>query len=643
MKRLGVFCALACALFAVAARAAPPLEAYGKLPAMEFVSLSPGGDRIAFVATDGEKRRLFVRKIGGEAIMAADVGTSKIRDLHWAGEKYLVLLASATVKYGTGALDKWSRRTRAELWAMLVVNTDDHSARKVFEGHETDVWLGAIEGVYGSWSHDGNWYEFVRAYSLQGRRYHAYKVDLATGKYTDLTPGVIDDTDFLVTGDGAVGLHSYYNELTKTWGAFLGASGKQPIVTKHMVLIDSQIDGLGRSRDTMLVTGEGNGHYTYDEYPIALNATPTPIFAGEEIGRFVRDPATDVLLGGIRPDGQTAIFFDPKLQAHFDAVKKAFKGYAIRLETWSSNLQQMVVMTSGGDDPGTYWLVNMATGKADELMSAYPAIAPKDVGPTRMFAYKAGDGLPLEGVLTLPPGREAKDLPLVVLPHGGPLGQSDHVGFDWWAQAFASRGYAVLQPNFRGSSGYGYSFKEKGYGEWGRKMLSDMTDGVQALAAAGIADKDRVCIVGGSYGGYAAMAGATFLKAGFRCAVAVSGISEVGEIMAHDGGDSSDSPWGRLNHRLFGVDSAASSALAEVSPLRHAAEATAPILLIHGKDDTVVPFIQSLSLHENLDRAGKTNAFVILSAEDHWLSHEATRTETLKASVGWVMENNPPN
>jgi dipeptidyl aminopeptidase/acylaminoacyl peptidase len=136
------------------------------------------------------------------------------------------------------------------------------------------------------------------------------------------------------------------------------------------------------------------------------------------------------------------------------------------------------------------------------------AIEPEQVGPISTVAYTAADGLELDGILTLPPGREAKDLPLVMLPHGGPHAY-DEVAFDWWAQAFASRGYAVFQPNFRGSTNRDDAFVRAGYGEWGRKMQSDISDGLQALADKGIVDPKRACIVGASYGGYAALAGVT--------------------------------------------------------------------------------------------------------------------------------------
>jgi dipeptidyl aminopeptidase/acylaminoacyl peptidase len=171
-------------------------------------------------------------------------------------------------------------------------------------------------------------------------------------------------------------------------------------------------------------------------------------------------------------------------------------------------------------------------------------------------------------------------------------------------------------------------------------MMTDMSDGVAALAKAGIIDPRRVCIVGASYGGYAALAGVTIQHGLYRCAVAVSGTSDVGAAMlrvSHDEASAS----GRYSQALFGANSPAATALKEISPLYHAAEADAPILMIHGQDDTVVPFVNSLTMQTFLAKAGKTSELLPLEGEDHWWSHEKTRVQILEASVAFVQKYNP--
>ena len=144
----------------------------------------------------------------------------------------------------------------------------------------------------------------------------------------------------------------------------------------------------------------------------------------------------------------------------------------------------------------------------------------------KSYPYKARDGLDIPAFITLPPGKAPKALPLVVMPHGGP-NERDMIGFDWWAQFLANRGYAVFQPNYRGSMGYGLKFKAAGDLQWGRKMQDDITDGVKKLIEDGTVDPRRICIVGASYGGYAALAGAAFSPDLYACAVSFAGVSDL--------------------------------------------------------------------------------------------------------------------
>jgi dipeptidyl aminopeptidase/acylaminoacyl peptidase len=617
---------------------AAPLSAYGKLPAIDLVSLSPSGDKIAFVANDGETRKLFVRKVGGDALLVDPVGDTKVRALDWAGDDFLLVEATATLKFGDGSLDKWSYTTRAELARVLIVDLKTRAMKRMFATHEGDVFLDIISRFYNNQKIDGKWYAFVAAFQ-NGEQ--VFKVDLETGQFKLMTPRGGAEYDYVVQ-DGAIAAHSRYDEYTKSWNLFSGDTGMQTIFSRKSPLFTVAAEGEGRTAGTVVVGDVQDQKRTYDEVSLKSGIAPTRLFDGRDVIGRIEDPGDYRLLGGRLEGDDGAVLFDPKLQRRYDAVRKAFPGHHTEIVSFSSGMDRIVAKTDGGDDSGTFWMVDMTTGKADELTAAYPDIGPADVGPTRMFAYKASDGVAMEGVLTLPPKSDGKNLPLVVMPHGGPFGLHDHVGFDWWAQAFASRGYAVFQPNYRGSGGYGVPFHDLGFGQWGKRMLTDMTDGVDALAHAGIVARDRVCIVGGSYGGYAALAGVTTQPGGYRCAVADAPVSEVSAIVAEQG-DNDGSPFGRNTQREFGVTSAGDPSLREISPVWHPERANAPILMLHGKDDTVVPYVHSLSMHEALDKHGKANQLIPLVAEDHWLSHAATRAQVVEASVAWVEKYNPVN
>jgi dipeptidyl aminopeptidase/acylaminoacyl peptidase len=282
---------------------------------------------------------------------------------------------------------------------------------------------------------------------------------------------------------------------------------------------------------------------------------------------------------------------------------------------------------------------------ARPLADAYPDIPDGMTGDVKEITYKAADGLNIPAILTLPPGQSAQKLPLVVLPHGGPEAV-DRPGFDWTAQAFASRGYAVLQPNYRGSYGYGAEFRDAGFGQYGRKMQTDVSDGVGFLSAQGIVDPKRVCIVGASYGGYVALAGVTLQHGFYRCAASYGGVSDPQALLIRnrkrEGQEYRDSST-RYWEKYLGIDSPMSPALDSISPLKHAAQADAPILLVHGVNDTLVPIVQSEDMEYALKKAGKPVGLVRLEGEDHSLSTSATRLQMLTVMVAFVEKYNPPD
>jgi dipeptidyl aminopeptidase/acylaminoacyl peptidase len=226
---------------------------------------------------------------------------------------------------------------------------------------------------------------------------------------------------------------------------------------------------------------------------------------------------------------------------------------------------------------------------------------------------------------------------MVVLPHGGPEAHDDYE-FDWWAQFLASRGYAVLQPQFRGSSGFGDEYRRAGYGQWGGLMQDDVTDGVNAMIAQKIADPKRICIVGASYGGYAALAGAAFTPDLYKCAVSISGVSDLPVMLGATkirGGDESNA----LAYWRDSIGSPTDKAVIDRSPARAADRIKVPVLLIHGLDDTVVPIAQSELMAGALENAKKKYTFVKVKGEDHWMSNSESRQQIMKELEKFLAEN----
>ena len=637
-----------CWVVAGTAAAAPPVEAYGHLPEAEWVRLSPSGQRYAFVAEAGEKRKLVVATFDNKLLEATAVGDSKVRDVQWAGENHVLLTTSSTFK------DPVEFARPYELDSMIDVRPDSHTAAAIFD--KVDSVAQTVVGYFGATQAEGRQFGYFGGFTYtrgklgdyffpEGTIYaDLYRVNLDSAKTELLADGSGNEHDWVVAPDGSITAHSEFDDKSGAWALFAGGSRGKPLLAK--VSRDARLMGQGRTPGTVLVVDHSSKEEVTEEVSIA-DGKLERLFEGVSVERFLRDPDSGLLIGAQTEEEPGARFLDSKLQARYEGTRKAFPGYQTHLESFSRNLERLIVLTDGGDDSGTYWIVDIASGKASELGHPYPEIKLADVGPTQLVKYAAGDGTQIEGVLTLPRGRKAEKLPLVVFPHGGPIGVHDAIGFDWWAQAYADAGYAVLQPNYRGSSGYGEEFELAGYGQWGKKMLTDISDGIAPLAEKGLIDPKRVCIVGGSYGGYAALAGVTLQQGIYRCAVAVAGVADLAAMYSWDIID-------RDKHSSIGLfDLAATGAqgdaqeveeaLNAISPVTFAARADAPILLVHGKDDTVVPFEQSQAMASALKHAHKPFEFLAMKGEDHFLSREETRITMLKAAVDFVKRNNPPD
>ncbi|WP_369751412.1 alpha/beta hydrolase family protein [Asticcacaulis sp. AC402] len=401
---------------------------------------------------------------------------------------------------------------------------------------------------------------------------------------------------------------------------------------------------MGRTNDTVLLYMR-SGERAYKYYEVKADGSFSDVInSGVDVASQY-NPATG-LLAGFSTDKEgvyTYAFFDPAMEKLPGLIDKAFPDHPIkRIVSQGRDPRQMIVFVEGNGDPGTYYFLDFKNSAYKSIGETYPDLPSEWVAEQEAFTYKAADGMEIPAIITYPPGREGGDLPLIVLPHGGPLDQRDTLGFDWLSQAIASRGYVVLQPNYRGSGGYGGDFVEAAYGQYGRKMQTDLSDGVRTLIADGLVDPNRVCIVGASYGGYAALAGATLDTGVYRCAVSIAGISDLYDLVYPVGGESrhevATSDFVIYMKQLLGDGS---DRWESISPAHHADKVGIPLLMIHGKDDAVVPIQQMYTMREAMKKAGKPAEVVILKGEDHWLSKAATRTETLEATITFLETHNP--
>jgi dipeptidyl aminopeptidase/acylaminoacyl peptidase len=626
-------------LVLAAPAAAAPLAAYGKLPSIEQATISPSGHAVAVVVTNGEQRTVVVKDLASDQVtLRGLLGDNKIRSVQWAGDKHLVVVASATltsfdvqdgfrewffgstINLATKKLTPMMRRSQKADMATIF----DFPIVRNYRGEPAVFVQGVI-------------------FSGGRGRLSLFRIDLETGADRLVAEGSPDTIDWTVDSQGQVLAEETYNPGSGDWALRVHT----PNGWRQAAAVNAKIDrpvmiGLGRDGASVVYGQRGDDQrWVWREIKADGSPAATPIGTLDNAGP-IRAALDGRMIGhyALAGDEDRYTFYDPADAKAWQDIVTAYGDQRVQLESWSTDRRKIVVQVESKTEGPRFAVIDLDQRKAEWLGAQYFELTGDDLAPREPLKFKAADGLGLSGYLTLPRGKPAKNLPLIVFPHGGPAAR-DTPGFDWWAQAMASRGYAVLQVNFRGSEGLGSRLLEAGYGEWGRRMQTDLSDGVRHLAGQGVIDPKRVCIVGASYGGYAALAGATIDTGVYRCAVSVAGVADLKRMVSWSRSRGGASV-GRYWNRFMGAD-AGDDVLARYSPAVQAAKADAPILLIHGRDDTVVPLEQSRVMADALQRAGKPVELVVQKGADHWLSRGDTRLEMLTATMAFVEKHNPPN
>jgi dipeptidyl aminopeptidase/acylaminoacyl peptidase len=304
----------------------------------------------------------------------------------------------------------------------------------------------------------------------------------------------------------------------------------------------------------------------------------------------------------------------------------------------SPDWKHIVVKIEGSQFADDYFLFSDGAANGVFLTSGRPNIKSEDINPIGKVTFTARDNLKIPTLITIPRDKTAamKDLPAVIYPHGGPQSH-DTIGFDYIAQALASQGYLVIQPQFRGSDGFGWQHIKAGHGEWGKKMQDDLTDAVNFFAGKGYINPKKVCIVGASYGGYAALAGGAFTPEVYRCVVSINGVTDLNAMLnwskKTEGKDSWIVDYWKTQ---FSDGNADKKTLEAISPDEFAEKFTAPTLLIHAENDKRVPFSQSSDMHSALKAKKKSVELIKLKGDNHHLLESETRLQALEATVNFV-------
>lgn len=622
-SRIGLCFALVCVVGSAIADVPPPIEAFAALPQMRGPSLSPDGTHIAFITSIEDRSVAAVGRVGDEnsltPLLRSEPGEYDIEWCRWANDRR-ILCGTSMIFTERGKLIPFSRLigvdSNGSNLKVLLQNTSYRNAQ--YQDRILDWTPNDPDTVLIQLDEDLDGIATV------------HELNVHTGKSTRIVTEHqrFPLKSFITDGQGSVRLAwGYYNDATnvqyfgrlvddKAWKrlakieAFQANDALAPIAV---------VTGTNRA----YAIGEHNGVSSLWEMDLLDEQPPKVLFSHPKVDAdeplFARDGR---LMGVWYEDERPSIHYvDEKLHKTMQAIDKALPGRFNVIEDTSADESRLLIRSSSDVDAGTYLLYDEKLKHMAAVGERYPQLDSSRISPMQSISYPARDGTSIPGYLTVPLGVKAEKLPLVVMPHGGPIAR-DGWRFSFLRAFLASRGYAVLQMNFRGSSGYGWEWYSAAHQDWGGLTYSDIHDGTRWAIDQGIADPKRVAIVGWSFGGYAALLGAVRNSDVYRCAVSIAGVSDLPMLL----NDERHSSGILFQKKQIGTDW---GKLREDSPLRHVEKIRAPILLVHGTRDYVVEVGHSEKMAQLLGRKGKAHRSVILEGGTHALDRQADRVALL--------------
>jgi len=614
---------------------AASVEAYGRLPSIDNVSVSPDGAQIAFVQNIGDKRLLRVMSVrDGELAGGVDLDGQRMRRLEWADNKNLLITTSYSGAPGLVT------QLIGEVRELRLLNTATHKYIVLPNWKQASYTTRSVEiGRYQVRRLNGRTELFLAL------RQGILRIDLDSGARQVVWRTYYNDLGYnwVVGTNGHVAANETDDPAQQRWTLRGHVNGALHPIASGTGFIDTTFEGYGPNADSELIEQLQDGKPTWRLLSLKDGTLGAPLPESADIAAPLQDLYRERLIGFVRAgEYNQYVFFDPDMQRRWQEVQAAFPGQHLTLVSQDSEFREVVVLAATPAQGLMYQLVDTQTHEVQPLGAPYPGAGmPLEV---KRVDYRAGDGLQLSADLTLPADRTAKNLPLVVLSEGGPSradnGTFDDNGvYDWWSQALAHQGYAVLRPTYPDSL-LTARFLETAEQPGRRRIQTDLSDGVSYLAAQGIIDPKRVCIAGsGSYGGYAALAGVALESGIYRCAISYAGIADLKEQLLYE----HERVYHRYWDREISLNYTQDSVLSGVSPIKHIDAIGAPVLLIHGDSDTIVPIEQGQDMFDAMRRAHKDVQFVVLKGEDHWLSHSQTRLQMLQSSVAFLRQQNPPD
>ena len=691
MRRISTLFVAALASLTLSITMAPPTAAQAPIPAVKDFwaepdffqpAISPNGDLLAYVKREGDEQYVVTIDLtapGGD-MKSVPVGKVRLQSIDWLTDDRLLVRFIGFYGRRSNKPIAWGEvRNRNESGEILwrSVKSQSHAAVMDREGGNTVTMFGKsplrsqrrfnAELVYDLPSDPKH---IIMQAPDEGKT-HLFKVNISNGKVNRIARGSEDTGAWFVDQNGEAVLRwdfKFNGQIIHSYAKRTDEDGDEKWVRVKIGPTDTLANNGGEAFTPRAPSDQPNKYYvtarpegtktvslylydyTTDEYGEPVRSDPNTDIA------TVRFNRTTTALQSVTYSGAKSVteYLDENSQAHMDGLQQYF-GPKANIGAYQSDTSEQKWLISAviPNEGTTYVLYDKATQTPIELGNPNGAIKGKALADMDIISYTARDGMELVGYLSRPAGAQPGDKPpLIVMPHGGPEAR-DEYGFDIIAQSLASAGYQVFQPQFRGTSGYGLDFADAGRRQWGKAMQHDVDDGFDHLVAEGLADSNRACLMGFSYGGYAAFAGATLTPEKYRCYLAGAGVSDTARMIRwvrDDGGvidfgqpkPGSDSYAYRYWTKHIGDLVEDREDMEAHSAARLADRIVRPMFIFHGENDRIVPIEQSRIMMTAMDRAGKPYEWHEMKQTGHSYGNNVTRSvETLEKVLDFLDRHLP--
>jgi dipeptidyl aminopeptidase/acylaminoacyl peptidase len=597
----------------------PLAVAFGTLPAIWGVKLSPDGSKLSFLQMHPQDLPvaavLDMRRGKVNLALASVEDEFDVQWCEWANNERLLCGFYGVVR---------DAHMLYSVTRLVAVDADGSDMRVLLQRRVRDEFAQYQDQIV-DWLPDDPKHVLVTMPSTRGSGVNRLDV------YSGQTQFEIGDRDgvraWLSDGRGTPRVRLYASERKSEW------SYRRPGESRWRELHESKPTaqeivyspiGFGLDPNRLFVIKPHEGRLALWAEDLGAERESELVFAHPEVdvggahflGKFRRMVAIEY-----HTDTPHLHFFDEEIERISEAISASFPDRAIEVldESWD---RRYYVLHVGSDrDPGAYYLFDAEKRKLSRIAAQYPALEERRLAPMQHIYYLARDGVQIPAYLTLPQETPEGGLPAVILPHGGPTSR-DYWGFHWLTQFLVAKGYAVLRSNYRGSAGYGESWEGEGaFRDW-RLAIDDLTDGAKYLVESGLADPERVCIVGGSYGGYAALLSAVEEPDRYRCVVSIAPVSDPWMWVE----ESRNFLHADAVREFVGTDA---EVVKRGSPLKRAREIRAPVLLFHGEEDINVSVDHSRKMAKALKREKKPVEYIEYEEADHGMFRNEYRIEML--------------